>query len=179
MGPRIMKLGESIYMFSTPLRLSQGLSSPHGHQPNPRPQEHTAQAVLYVDSCHSELTFTVSLKHQTKTLNDPEGIGLGQSHQPALLASVFLSHGRSPTERQKQPQNRVHRAWRSLCLTMAVVCHLTCGLAEPAGCWEGRASLTLHTYTDPHAPVPGHGVRCRETLACWERFSSGSPWTCR
>lgn len=39
---------------------------------------------------------------------------------------------------------------------IASVYHLTSGLAEPAGFWEGKASLNLHTLPDPHGPVPGH-----------------------
>lgn len=43
--------------------------------PNPGPQDHTSQAVLCVDRCHSEMTLTDSLKHQTVPSNSPEGTG--------------------------------------------------------------------------------------------------------
>lgn len=140
------KLCGNIFVLSTPPRLSQGPSSLDGHQPNPRPQDHTSQAGLYLDRCHSELTFTVSLKHQIKPPNTPEGIGLGQSHQPALLASVFLSHRRCPTGRKEHPQNRVHKAWKSG--------DLPHGFCVSFYLWFGRASwmLGMQSKSNPKHP---------------------------
>lgn len=86
--------------------------------PSPRPQDHTSQAVLCVDRCHSEMTLTDSLKHQIVPPNTPEVTG-PWTKPPASPPSVCVPLTlQIPSRRKKSPHNRAHRAWSPWCLTL-------------------------------------------------------------
>lgn len=121
--------------------------------PNPGPQDHTSQAVLCVDRCHSEMILTDSLKHQTVPPNSPEGTG-PWTKPPASPPSFCVPlTWQIPSQEEEESPEQGSQGLESLVPDPVISGHqLNPSSAEPIRHWGVRANLTPHTHPDPHAP---------------------------